>query len=790
MSKQAQQADADSRTKGSILVVDDEERVCKLVSMVLRRAGYDVTVAADGHAAGRRVAEAIPDLIISDVMMPEMDGLTLLRELRADSATRAIPVILLTAKSATTDVVEGFNLGADDYLSKPFETVELLARVKAKIERPPVPSDQLVIDRQTGLLSERHFREEFKRESARSTRSGVAGCLAYLFLDELPALRDSLGSRSEAALAKQVTALVQADNRPLDIVGRDRKGRFAILLPETGLEAAQRRLDALAQQIAKATFMVGGERLRLTPTIGYTPFKPGLSPQALREQALRALDQSTARLDLHAVRFDPTMGAGSTDAVARTPRRERLQKWLDTPLQLVIVLGYAFVMPFVIYSLLALLGVDITHYMYAVVVVTLAVTAYLIWVEGFMALQLDEPVIEQDESAGRTLRRPVPYEAAAAIIAAYLPNEAATIVETIEAFLRIEYPGGFQVVLAYNTPRDLPVEITLREIAAAHPWFVPLRVEGSTSKAQNVNAALAMVKCPYVGIFDADHHPMPDCFSRAWRWLSTGYDIVQGHCLVRNGDQTWVSRMVAVEFEAMYAVSHPGRARLHDFAIFGGANGYWKTEVLRQTRMHGFMLTEDIDSSMRVLRAGYKIKCDPLLVSRELGPVTVRALWHQRMRWAQGWFQVSVKHGLLTLFSSKLTFRQKLGIFHLLVWREVYPFLSFQMFPVLAFWIWQRASFTRLDWLVPIFVLTTLFTLSTGPGQTLFAYLLAAPEIRKQKRWFLFYLVVSSLFFTPLKNLVTMVAQVKELMGDRKWNITPRGVTAKAARAEKAEVVS
>src|SRR6185437_9442695 len=220
------------------------------------------------------------------------------------------------------------------------------------------------------------------------------------------------------------------------------------------------------------------------------------------------------------------------------------------------------------------------------------------------------------------------------------------------------------------------------------------------------------------------------------------------------------------------------------------ANGYWKTEVLRQTRMHGFMLTEDIDSSMRVLRAGYKIKCDPLLVSRELGPVTVRALWHQRMRWAQGWFQVSVKHGLLTLFSSKLTFRQKLGIFHLLVWREVYPFLSFQMFPVLAFWIWQRASFTRLDWLVPIFVLTTLFTLSTGPGQTLFAYLLAAPEIRKQKRWFLFYLVVSSLFFTPLKNLVTMVAQVKELMGDRKWNITPRGVTAKAARAEKAEVVS
>ncbi len=791
MSKQARETESDARAKDSILVVEDEERVRKLLSMVLRRAGYDVTVAADGRAALRRIAEATPDLVVSDVMMPEMDGFTLLRELRTDPATRAIPVILLTAKSATTDVVEGFNLGADDYLPKPFEAVELLARVKAKIERPPVPSDQLILDRQTGLLSERHFREELKRESERSARSGMTGCLAYLFLHELPTLRDSLGSRSEAALAKQVTELVQADNRPLDIVGRDRKGRFIILLPETGPDMAQRRLDALAQQIAKATFMVGGERLRLTPTIGYTSFKPDLSPQALRDKALRGLDQSAARLDLRAVRDDAAPPAGPHRAVPRTTRRERLHRWLDTPLQIAIVLGYAFVMPFVIYALLAALGADITHYMYAVVVFTLVLTAYLIWVEGFMALRLEEPTIEQDAPAGRSmLRRSVPYEPAAAIIAAYLPNEAATIVETIEAFLRIEYPGSFQVILAYNTPRDLPVETTLREIAAAHPWFVPLRVEGSTSKAQNVNAALAMVKCPYVGIFDADHHPMPDCFSRAWRWLSTGYDIVQGHCLVRNGDQTWVSRMVAVEFEAIYAVSHPGRARLHDFAIFGGANGYWKTELLRQTRMHGFMLTEDIDSSMRVLQAGYKIKCDPLLVSRELGPVTVKALWNQRMRWAQGWFQVSVKHALLALWSPKLTLRQKAGIFHLLVWREAYPFLSFQMFPILALWIWQRASFTRLDWLVPILVLTTLFTLSTGPGQTMFAYLLAAPEIRKHKRWFLFYLLVSSLFFTPLKNLVTMVAQVKELMGDRKWSITPRTAAAAPTCAEPAEAVS
>jgi hypothetical protein len=88
-------------------------------------------------------------------------------------------------------------------------------------------------------------------------------------------------------------------------------------------------------------------------------------------------------------------------------------------------------------------------------------------------------------------------------------------------------------------------------------------------------------------------------------------------------------------------VSLPIRARLHDFGIFGGSNGYWKARLLHETRMYAFMPTEDIDSSLRALLDGHRIASDPFLVSRELAPVTVRALWNQRMRWAQGWFQVS-----------------------------------------------------------------------------------------------------------------------------------------------------
>jgi cellulose synthase/poly-beta-1,6-N-acetylglucosamine synthase-like glycosyltransferase len=233
--------------------------------------------------------------------------------------------------------------------------------------------------------------------------------------------------------------------------------------------------------------------------------------------------------------------------------------------------------------------------------------------------------------------------------------------------------------------------------------------------------------------------------------------------------------MVAVEFETIYSVSHPGRARLHGFGVFGGSNGYWKTDLLRQTRMHGFMLTEDIDSSMRIVEAGHKIASDPYLVSRELAPVTLKALWYQRMRWAQGWFQVSTKHLERGLRSPHLSVRQKLGFAQLLAWREIFPWLSLQIVPILAYRIgWQGKT---VEWLVPFFLFTTLVMLSNRPAQILFTYYRADPEIRRHKGWFLFYFLISLLFYMEMKNLISRVAHLKELMKERQWKVTPRAST-------------
>ncbi|GAC1640696.1 MAG: hypothetical protein NVS4B8_08450 [Herpetosiphon sp.] len=760
---------------GSVLIVDDDARIRKLISVGLKRAGYDVTEAVNGREGLERAAEAIPDLIISDVMMPDIDGFAMLSHLRFEPTTQRIPVIMLTAKGDTDDIITGLKLGADDYLAKPFDMSELLARVQAKIDRPPVPNELLSQDRQTGLLSERNFWQEVSRELNRALHGHKLGSVAVIYLDGLAGLRERLGARTEAQIAQQVARLIDTTGPSLDITGRDAEGRFLLLLPETSPEQAKGHLDAIAQRLVNWVWTAGGEQLQLTPTIGFAAFDHVSDANAMRQQALTALSFAAAHLDLQAVRYSPSMGATvdrqpSPDADGPATAGGGLLNRLRLPFQIVLTLLLAIVVPFFVYVLMATYVVDISRVMFLVIVASLLVTGALIWYEGLLALEVVEPPAQPG----------APFPMASAIIAAYLPNEAATILETVEAFLKSDYPGPLQVILAYNTPTPLLIEESLQAVARRDPRFVPLKVDHSTSKAQNVNAALGAVRGEFVGVFDADHQPLPDSFTRAWRWLSNGYDVVQGHCLVRNGSASWISRTVAVEFESIYAVAHPGRARMHGFAIFGGSNGYWRTDLLRRTRMHGFMLTEDIDSSMRVIEQGHKIASDPYLVSLELAPTTVKALWNQRMRWAQGWFQVSLKHLRWGLTSPDLSLRQKLGFIHLLGWREIYPWLSPQVFPIIAFWLWHYGAHS-VKWLVPIWLLTTLFTLSVGPGQTLFAYLLGAPEIRKHRSWFVWYLIFATIFYTELKNQIARVALIKELMHERAWNVTPRVTSPKEA---------
>jgi cellulose synthase/poly-beta-1,6-N-acetylglucosamine synthase-like glycosyltransferase len=609
-----------------------------------------------------------------------------------------------------------------------------------------------------------------------STRGAV---LVGLRVCELEQVRRRAGPNAVWNLLAQLSAALTQKERGAAAIppAIADDGTLYWILPALSLAARRQELEVLSVALAAQSFAlpVGDtdEQVRVTPAVGVATLD-GSSAAVLLHRTQIAVASAQESMDLEPCYWTPALEQAALLREAKAKARaKKTERRLNRRLafQVVATFALAIGVPLIGYFVAGALHVHVVGPAYAVIVFALVVTAVSIYVEGLHALEPARPP--------EALEEPLP--AASAIIAAYLPNESATIVDTIEAFLRVEYSGPLQVVLAYNTPRPLPVESTLRRLAAQNDRLVLLKVEGSTSKAQNVNAALAMTSGEFTGVFDADHHPEKDAFVRAARWLTNGYDVVQGHCVIRNGGASFLARTVAVEFESIYAVSHPGRAQLHGFGIFGGSNGYWRSDVLRRVRMRQRMLTEDIDASIRAVLSGAKIASDPALLSYELAPTTVRDLTRQRLRWAQGWCQVSGKYVGGVLSSTTTTARQKAGLLFLLGWREVYPWLSLQMIPLLAYVLIARPGGKSVHWAMPFFLLTSVLTLAVGLVQSVFAYLLAHPSVRVHRRWFVVYALVGGIFYTEFKNTLARVAHLKQLSGEREWNVTPRTSAEQAA---------
>ena len=152
---------SNSSVRSKILVVDDEPEAVELLEFNLKQAGFDVLTAEDGAEALKKARSALPSLIVLDLMLPEVDGLEVCKMLRRDQTTARIPIIMLTAKAAEMDRIVGLELGAEDYITKPFSPRELVLRVKKVLQRgpagPPEPDalklGDLLIDRPRHLVT-------------------------------------------------------------------------------------------------------------------------------------------------------------------------------------------------------------------------------------------------------------------------------------------------------------------------------------------------------------------------------------------------------------------------------------------------------------------------------------------------------------------------------------------------------------------------------------------------------------------------------------------------------------
>jgi diguanylate cyclase (GGDEF)-like protein len=199
-----------------ILVVDDDPDILQFVRLNLELDGFDVDLAGGGREALEMAAAAPPDLMLLDVMMPEIDGLTVLRRLRSDPGTANIPVIVLTARSLAEDRVKGLDLGADDYITKPFDLEELIARVRTVLRRSQQMRDLSPL---TGLPG--NFRITAKLEEY--IDSGELVAVVHADLDNFKAFNDHYGfMRGDSVIkftARTLLAAAEAVKDPIGFVG-------------------------------------------------------------------------------------------------------------------------------------------------------------------------------------------------------------------------------------------------------------------------------------------------------------------------------------------------------------------------------------------------------------------------------------------------------------------------------------------------------------------------------------------------------------------------------------------
>jgi diguanylate cyclase (GGDEF)-like protein len=206
----------DAPAKDLILVVDDDPDIARFVEVNLALQGFEVLVAHDGLRALDLVAERHPDLAVVDVTMPRMDGLELTRRLRASPLTSSMPIILLTARGLTVDKVLGLTAGADDYLVKPFDTLELIARVNSTLRRN---QEYREVSPLTGLPGNTRI----LREIAERVRGGTEYAVCHIDIDRFKSVNDAYGfARGDefiSALARSLHRAVMNVGLPPAFVG-------------------------------------------------------------------------------------------------------------------------------------------------------------------------------------------------------------------------------------------------------------------------------------------------------------------------------------------------------------------------------------------------------------------------------------------------------------------------------------------------------------------------------------------------------------------------------------------
>jgi|SRR5690625_485228 len=289
-------------SRGKILVVDDSRDNLEVLSSRLRFRGYEVETALSGAAALELVTASPPDLILLDIMMPDLDGYEVTRRIKADPTLPFIPIILVTARDSTQDKVAGLDAGADDYLTKPINFPELEARVRSMLrikelqdeleEKNRELEELSVRDGLTGLFNHRHIQEVVHEEYERARRTGEPLSVVMFDFDHFKRVNDAYGHQVGDRVLQEMAEILRKTAREIDKLGRYGGEEFIAILPETDPESATSFAERVRERVERHPFAVGrAEPLHLTVSAGTATYPyPGVyNPRTLVQRADQAL---------------------------------------------------------------------------------------------------------------------------------------------------------------------------------------------------------------------------------------------------------------------------------------------------------------------------------------------------------------------------------------------------------------------------------------------------------------------------------------------------------------------
>ena len=274
-----------SEGRSRILVVDDHEDNIEVLRVRLESWGYDTGSAYNGADALAYVEATPPDLILLDVMMPEMDGNEVARRIKANSALPFIPIIMQTALDSTENKVEGLEAGADDYITKPIDFAELRARLRSMLrikrlqealeerEKELLEVNERLrymsqTDGLTGLDNRRYLNERIEEMFQHAQRLNEPFSCVMCDLDKFKSVNDTYGHQAGDEVLKQLARILKEEAREIDRVGRYGGEEFMLLLPGTVLDAAVTFAERVRKRIAGHTFTFDGGTLTRTSSFG------------------------------------------------------------------------------------------------------------------------------------------------------------------------------------------------------------------------------------------------------------------------------------------------------------------------------------------------------------------------------------------------------------------------------------------------------------------------------------------------------------------------------------------